>query len=128
MAEAIASDNLSRYQRIGLFSQMRQGLSPWWFLLPAVIFFVGYQAYPIFRVLWISFTDYQYLSQDPPKWVGLQNYAEALSDEIVIDHTELTDVRWFTRDQIRNHAEHGFTVPRNDSIARRLIEDWVAAE
>lgn len=83
MAEAIASDNLSRYQRIGVFTQLRQGLTPWWFLLPAVIFFIGYQAYPIFRVLWISFTDYQYLSQDAPKWVGFANYAEALTDPLM---------------------------------------------
>jgi ABC-type sugar transport system permease subunit len=83
MAEAIASDSLSRYQRIGVVNQIRQGLSPWWFLLPAMIFFVGYQVYPILRVLWISFTNYQYLSQEPPKWVGLQNYAEALSDPLM---------------------------------------------
>ena len=38
-------------------------MSPWLFLLPALVFFVGYQVYPIFRVLWISFTDYQFLSQ-----------------------------------------------------------------
>jgi ABC-type sugar transport system permease subunit len=83
MAEAIASDSLSRYQRIGVFTQIRQGLSPWWFLLPAVLFFVGYQAYPILRVLWISFTDYQFLSKDPAKWVGLQNYIEALNDPLM---------------------------------------------
>jgi NAD+ diphosphatase len=62
-----------------------------------------------------------------PASIMLGFYAEALSEEIVIDQTELTDVRWFTRDMIRNHAAHGFAVPRNDSIARRLIEDWVAA-
>jgi ABC-type sugar transport system permease subunit len=83
MAEAIASDSLSRYQRIGLFTQIRQGLTPWWFLLPAVLFFVGYQAYPIFRVLWISFTDYQFLSQEPAKWVGIANYVEALNDPLM---------------------------------------------
>lgn len=83
MAEVIASDSISRYQRIGLFTQIRQGLSPWWFLLPAVIFFIGYQAYPIFRVLWVSFTDYQYLSQSPAQWVGFANYVEALNDPLM---------------------------------------------
>jgi len=83
MAEAITSDSISRYQRIGIFTQIRHGLSPWWFLLPAVLFFIGYQAYPIFRVLWISFTDYQYLSQSPPQWVGFANYIEALNDPLM---------------------------------------------
>lgn len=63
-----------------------------------------------------------------PASIMLGFYAEALTEEIVIDQTELQDVRWFTRAQIRDHEAHGFAVPRNDSIARRLIEDWVAAE
>jgi len=55
----------------------------WIFLLPALIFFVGYMLYPILRVLFISFTDYRYLSRDPANFVGLQNYIEALSDPLV---------------------------------------------
>ena len=62
-----------------------------------------------------------------PASIMLGFYGEALTDEIVLDRDELDDARWFTRDMIRNHAGHGFQVPRNDSIARRLIEDWVAA-
>jgi multiple sugar transport system permease protein len=62
---------------------LRHGMSPWWFLLPAVLFFVGYQAYPIFRVLWISFTDYQYLSSEPAHFVGLNNYIAALNDPLM---------------------------------------------
>jgi len=62
---------------------LRHGMSPWWFLLPAVLFFVGYQAYPIFRVLWISFTDYQYLSSEPAHFVGFNNYAAALNDPLM---------------------------------------------
>ena len=49
---------------------LRQGISRWLFLLPTVVFFVGYQAWPIFRVLWLSFTDYQFLATDKPG-VGL---------------------------------------------------------
>lgn len=63
-----------------------------------------------------------------PGSIMLGFYAEALGEEIVLDRNELEDARWFTRAEIRNHAAHGFTVPRGDSIARRLIEDWVAAE
>jgi NAD+ diphosphatase len=54
-------------------------------------------------------------------------HAEGLSEEIEIDPEELRDARWFTRAQIRDHAAHGFHLPRADSIARRLIEDWLAA-
>jgi multiple sugar transport system permease protein len=62
---------------------VRQTLSPWLFLFPAIAFFVGYQVYPIFRVLWISFTDYQYLSNEPANWVGLANYFAAFNDPLM---------------------------------------------
>ena len=57
--------------------------SGWWFLLPALFFFIGYQVYPIFRVIWISFTNYEFLSREPSNWVGFGNYAEALSDPLM---------------------------------------------
>ena len=55
----------------------------WIFLAPAMIFFLGYMLYPVLRVLWLSFTDYKYLSRDPANFVGLQNYVEALNDPLV---------------------------------------------
>src|SRR5262245_26876453 len=60
-----------------------QRLNTWVFLFPALLFFVWYQVYPIIRVVWISFTNYQFLSQDPADWVGLDNYAAALSDPLM---------------------------------------------
>jgi NAD+ diphosphatase len=54
-------------------------------------------------------------------------YAEAISEEITIDQTELRDARWFSRTELREHEKHGFSLPRRDSIARRLIEDWMDA-
>jgi NAD+ diphosphatase len=62
-----------------------------------------------------------------PASIMLGFHAEALSTEITIDPNELMDARWFTRDQIRDPAAHGFALPRADSIARRLIEDWLDA-
>jgi NAD+ diphosphatase len=62
-----------------------------------------------------------------PGNVMLGFYAEGLSDEIVVEESELVDVRWFDRVQLRNPEQHGFSLPRMDSIARRLIEDWLAA-
>lgn len=60
-----------------------------------------------------------------PANIMLGFYAEALTEEITIDPTELRDARWFTRDDLRDHARLGFSLPRVDSIARRLIEDWM---
>jgi multiple sugar transport system permease protein len=57
----------------------------WLFLAPALFFFVLYQAYPILRVLGISFTDYNYLSSDTTQWIGLRNYTDALNDSLLWD-------------------------------------------
>jgi NAD+ diphosphatase len=62
-----------------------------------------------------------------PASIMLGFHAEALSEAITIDPEELADARWFTRDQIRHPEQHGFALPRLDSIARRLIEDWLEA-
>ena len=61
-----------------------------------------------------------------PGNIMLGCYGEGLSEDITVDATELTDVRWFSRAQIRNHKAEGFHLPRGDSIAWRLIEDWLA--
>ena len=67
----------------GRSSAFRQELTPWVFLLPALVFFVGYQVYPIFRVIWISFTNFEFLSNEPSEWVGFENYVEALGDPLM---------------------------------------------
>ncbi|HEY2132743.1 MAG TPA: NAD(+) diphosphatase [Acetobacteraceae bacterium] len=60
-----------------------------------------------------------------PGNIMLGFYAEGLTEEITIDPEELKDARWFSRDEMRNCEQHGFALPRVDSIARRLIEDWI---
>ncbi len=62
-----------------------------------------------------------------PASIMLGFHAEALSTDITIDPTELQDARWFTRDQLRAPESVGIALPRADSIARRLIEDWMDA-
>ena len=74
--------------------------------------------------------DVRYHSSQPwpfPASLMLGFYAEARSDAISLADNELLDARWFTREQLANPADHGFALPRGDSIARRLIEDWMAA-
>jgi NAD+ diphosphatase len=78
----------------------------------------------------VSVGDVFYHSSQPwpfPANIMLGFYGEALSEDITIDPTELKDARWFSRDEMRNCDAHGFQLPRLDSIARRLIEDWLAA-
>jgi NAD+ diphosphatase len=56
--------------------------------------------------------------------VGFMAEAEGLVP-LRVDETELETAEWFTRDDIARFAEHGRSLPNRDSIARRLIEDWL---
>ena len=47
-----------------------------------------------------------------PGNIMLGFYAEGLTEEITIDPEEMIDVRWFSRDEIRDPEAHGFALPR----------------
>ena len=62
-----------------------------------------------------------------PANIMLGFYAEAVTSEITVDYGELEDARWFEREWLRTHVDDAsFRLPRRDSIARRLIGDWLA--
>jgi NAD+ diphosphatase len=61
-----------------------------------------------------------------PASLMLGYYAEALTEEIVLEVAEMRDARWFSRDDILNREALGFSLPPPVSIARRLIDDWLA--
>jgi NAD+ diphosphatase len=64
-----------------------------------------------------------------PANIMLGFYAEASSREITIDFGELEDARWVSRDWLMTHADDDtFRMPRHDSIARRLIGDWLSGD
>jgi len=62
-----------------------------------------------------------------PANIMLGFHARAVSTEITIDPGELEDARWFERSWLLAHVDDdSFRLPRRDSIARRLVEDWLA--
>ena len=55
--------------------------------------------------------------------------AEAESLALDVNRRELDDAGWYARDRLRASPEDdGFRLPRRDSIARRLIDDWLAED
>jgi NAD+ diphosphatase len=61
-----------------------------------------------------------------PSSIMLGFHATARSTEIRVDQSELEDARWYDRSFILSHQDDDhFRMPRRDSIARRLIEDWL---
>jgi NAD+ diphosphatase len=75
-----------------------------------------------------------YRSSQPwpfPASVMIGFHAEAESLEIEVNQDELASARWMSREELRpeNLPKDGsFFMPRRDSIARRLIEEWLGHE
>lgn len=61
-----------------------------------------------------------------PSSIMLGFRAEALTEQIACDPAELEDARWLSRAELTDPEALGIQLPRRDSIARRLIEDWIA--
>jgi NAD+ diphosphatase len=82
----------------------------------------------VFEEAGVRVRDVTYHSSQPwpfPSSIMLGFYAVTDDPTLTVDPEELKDARWFSRDDIRNIEALGMRLPRVDSIARRLIEDWV---
>lgn len=55
-------------------TRRRLDITPYLFLLPHLIFFLVFVAYPLFRGLYISFFNYDYLRPDQIRFIGPDNY------------------------------------------------------
>lgn len=83
----------------------------------------------VFEETGILVDEVTYHSSQPwpfPASIMLGFHARARNTEIRVDKVELQDARWFERGFLLTHHDgDDFRLPRRDSIARRLIEDWL---
>jgi putative chitobiose transport system permease protein len=56
----------------------KRSITPYTFLLPALVLLGIFVVYPIIAVIYYSFTDYDIVR--PPVWVGLDNYVKLVND------------------------------------------------
>ena len=79
----------------------------------------------------VEVCDVRYHSSQPwpfPASIMLGFHAEAKTTEIFRRDEELEDAQWFSRDELMNFRALGKGLPSKDSIARRLIEDWLSGD
>jgi len=77
----------------------------------------------------VTVTSARYHSSQPWPFPGslmIGFHAEAERGDPVVDAHELEAAAWFSRDDLRDFPNRGLILPRPISIARRLIEDWLA--
>jgi NAD+ diphosphatase len=76
----------------------------------------------------VQVTDVTYFGNQPwpfPQSLMVGFFARATSTEITVDEAEISDARWFTREELKAEAEAGTVgLPGGISISRSLIEAW----
>jgi NAD+ diphosphatase len=80
----------------------------------------------------VPVTDVRYMASQPwpfPSSLMLGFRARALTAEIRRDDEELEDVRWFSRDEVKNGGDRndpgpGLKLSHPHSISRYLIDGW----
>jgi NAD+ diphosphatase len=76
----------------------------------------------------VRVTDVTYFGNQPwpfPQSLMVGFFARATSTEISVDEHEISDARWFTREEMKEQAEAGTLVlPGGISISRSLVEAW----
>ncbi|HYG91893.1 MAG TPA: NAD(+) diphosphatase [Azospirillum sp.] len=84
----------------------------------------------VFEEVGVRVADVRYHSSQPwpfPSSLMLGFTARALSAELRAATDELESAQWVSRERLRTlEPSDDLRMPRRDSIARRLIEDWVA--
>ena len=80
----------------------------------------------------IAVIDVRYVASQPwpfPSSLMIGCTAVALGDSLTIDHEELDDARWFTRDQVTDalsgSPDSAFIAPPRFAIARTLLDHWL---
>ena len=86
----------------------------------------------VFEEVGIKVKNIKYFNSQPwpfPASLMLGFFAEAINEEMNIDHNEIEDAHWFSIEELKS-LQHpsingGFKLPRIDSIARRLVDTWI---
>jgi len=76
----------------------------------------------------VEVTDVRYVGSQPwpfPQSLMLGFTARAVGTELHVDHDEIEEARWFTREELRSGAGPA-ALPPPVSIARHIIDGWLA--
>jgi len=72
----------------------RRARTALWLLLPTLIALALVAGYPLFRTIYLSFTDFNISSDAEPHWIGLENYWNVTEDGVNVGL--LADPAWWS--------------------------------
>ena len=86
----------------------------------------------VFEEVGVKVKNIRYFNSQPwpfPASLMLGFFAEAINEDMNIDYNEIEDAHWFSIEELRSlkhpSLSGGFKLPRVDSIARRLVDNWI---
>ena len=86
----------------------------------------------VFEEVGVKVRNIKYFDSQPwpfPASLMLGFFAEATSEKMNIDYNEIEDAHWFSIEELKtlkhSSINGGFKLPRVDSIARRLVDNWI---
>ena len=86
----------------------------------------------VFEEVGVKVKNIRYFNSQPwpfPASLMLGFFAEAINEDMNIDYNEIEDAHWFSIEELRSlkhpSISGGFKLPRVDSIARRLVDNWI---
>jgi NAD+ diphosphatase len=83
----------------------------------------------IFEEAGVALRDVRYVGSQPwpfPAGLMIGFRATAADESVSVDGNEITEARWFTREQLRDYAETTARLGRPDSIDRIMLTGWLA--
>ena len=84
----------------------------------------------VYEEVGLELTDITYQHSQPwpfPSSLMVGFHARAKGEALKVHPDEIESAGWFTAQELHRSPEDGtFKLPRRDSIARRLINDWLA--
>ncbi len=86
----------------------------------------------VFEEVGVKVRNLEYFDSQPwpfPASLMLGFFAEATSENLNIDYNEIEDAHWFSIEELKTLQHPSiigeFKLPRIDSIARRLVDNWI---
>ena len=86
----------------------------------------------VFEEVGVKVKNIRYFNSQPwpfPASLMLGFFAEAINEDMNIDYNEIEDAHWFSIEELRSLKHPSisgeFKLPRVDSIARRLVDNWI---
>lgn len=82
VGQSLATDRTEAKTRSSWTRMIIDVLRTYPYLIPAIVFFVGWQVLPIFDAFRVSLTDDKFLDKEAPNFIGLDNYRTLINDEL----------------------------------------------